>query len=65
MDEKTAEQLKFEAGGDNKEYKVGGICNSVVYARESEAGHLLGLYHLVSWKGYPEDESTQEPASVV
>ena len=41
------------------------ICDSAVYARESEAGHLLGLYYLVSWKGYPEDESTWEPASAV
>ena len=25
---------------------------SAIYARESESGHLLGLYYLVSWKGY-------------
>ena len=48
VDEKTAEQLEFEADGDNKEYKVEGIYNSAVYARESEAGHLPGLYYLVS-----------------
>ena len=65
MDEKTAEQLEFEAGGDNEEYEVEGIRDSAVYARESEAGHLPGLYYLVSWKGYPEDESTWEPASAV
>ena len=58
VDEKTAEQLEFEAGGDNEEYEVEGICDSAVYARESEAGHLPGLYYLVSWKGYPKDEST-------
>ena len=39
-------QLKFEAG-DNKEYKVEGIQNSIVYARES-VRQLLGLYYLVS-----------------
>ena len=61
VDEKTAEQLEFEAGSDNKEYEVEGICDSAVYARQSEAGHLLGLYYLVSWKSYPEDESTWEP----
>ena len=65
VDEKIAEQLEFEAGGDNKEYEVESIRNSAVYARESEAGHLPGLYYLVSWKGYPEDESTWEPASAV
>ena len=48
MDKKTAEQLKFEAGGDNEEYEVESICDSAVYARESETGHLLGLYNLVS-----------------
>ena len=58
MDEKTAEQLEFEAGNDNKEYKVEGICDSAVYAKESEVGHLPGLYYLVFWKDYPKDKST-------
>ena len=62
VDEKTVEQLEFEAGGNNKEYKMEGICNSAVYAKESKAGHLLDLYYLVSWKGYPKDENTLEPA---
>ena len=57
VDKKIAEQLEFEASGNKKEYKVKGIYNSAVYARESEAGHLPGLYYLVSWKGYPKDES--------
>ena len=48
MDEKIAEQLEFEASGNNKEYKVEGICDSAVYIRKSEAGHLPGLYYLVS-----------------
>ena len=48
VDEKTVEQLEFKAGGNNEEYEVEGICDSAVYARESEAGHLLGLYYLVS-----------------
>ena len=65
VDEKTVEQLEFEAGGDNEEYEVEGICNNAVYARELEACHLPGLYYLVSWKGYPEDESTWEPTSAV
>ena len=58
VDETTTEQLKFETGGNNEEYKVESICDSAVYARESEAGYLLGLYYLVSWKGYLVDKST-------
>ena len=58
VDEKTVEQLEFEASGDNVEYKVEGICNNAVYARELEAGHLPGLYYLVSWKNYSKNEST-------
>ena len=48
VDEKTAEQLEFEAGGNNEKYEVETICNSAFYVRESEAGHLPGLYYLVS-----------------
>ena len=52
----TQLNFKFEAG-NNKEYEVDGIRDSAVYARES-AGQLPGLYYLVSWKGYPEEENT-------
>ena len=38
VDEKTAEQLEFKAGGNHEKYEVEGICNSAVYTRESEAG---------------------------
>ena len=49
-------QLEFEAG-DNKEYEVNGIWDSVVYAREL-AGQLPGLYYLVLWKSYTEEKNT-------
>ena len=49
-------QLDFGTG-DNEEYKVEKIQDSAVYAKESE-GHLPGLYYLISWKGYPEEENT-------
>ena len=53
--------------GDNNsgEYEVEAIRNSALYTRESESGHLLGLYYLVSWKRYPKEENTWEPASAI
>ena len=50
---------ELDAGdNDSGEYEVEAIRDSAVYARESESGHLPGLYYLVSWKGYPEEENT-------
>ncbi len=49
--------LEFEAGG-NKEYKVKAIINSVVYGQWVNSNQMLGLYYLVLWKGYPEEENT-------
>ena len=60
--EENAEELD---AGDKGEYEVKAIRDSAVYARESESGHLPGLYYLVSWKGYPKEENTWEPASAV
>ena len=63
MDENATE---LDAGdNDSGEYEVEAIRDSAVYARESESGHLPGLYYLVSWKRYPEEENTWEPASAV
>ena len=59
------ENVELDAGDENGEYEVEAIWDSEVYARESESGHLPGLYHLVSWKRYPEEENTWEPASAV
>ena len=64
VDENAATQLEFKAGND-KEYKVEGIRDSAVYSMELEAGHLSGLYYLVNWKGYPEEECMWEPASAI
>ena len=53
-------QMKFNNNGNgnnNREYKVEAIWDSAVYARELEV-YLLGLYYLVSWKRYSEEENT-------
>ncbi len=49
---------------DSEEYKVEAICDNAVYVKESE-GHLLGLYYMVLWKDYPEEENTWEPTLTV
>ena len=54
---------EFDAG-NNKEYKVEAIIDSVVYAKKAER-QLPGLYYLISWKEYPEKENTWEPSSTV
>ena len=51
-------QMEFDIDDDKSgEYKIEAIRDSAVYAKESESGHLPGLYYLVSWKGYPEEEN--------
>ena len=59
------ENVELDAGDENGEYEVEAIWDSEVYTRESESGHLPGLYYLVSWKRYPEEENIWEPALAV
>ena len=63
MDKKD-KRTELEAR-DEEEYKVEGIQDSAIYAKESEEGHLPKLYYLVSWKGYPEKKNTWEPVLAV
>ena len=58
-------KAELDAGNNSGKYKVEAIWDSTVYAKESESGHLPGLYYLVSWKEYPKEENTWEPASAV
>ena len=50
--------------GDNKKYEVEAIQDIAVYAKKAD-GYLLGLYYLVTWKGYPKEKNTSEPSSAV
>ena len=58
-------EAKLDASDDSGEYEVEAIRDSAVYTRESESGHLPGLYSLWFWIGYSEEENTWEPAWVV
>ena len=42
------ENVELDASNKNGEYEIEAIWDSKVYARESESGHLPGLYYLVS-----------------
>lgn len=54
MDENMTE---FKAS-NNKKYKIEGIWDNAVYAKEFAASHLLSFYYLISWKGYFEKKNT-------
>ena len=43
--------------GDDKKYEVEAIRDNAVYGKEANR-HLPGLYYLVAWKGYLEEENT-------
>ncbi len=57
-------EKEFEAE-DHKEYEVEAIIDSVVYGQQANNSQMPGLYYLISWKGYPEEENTWELLSAV
>ena len=63
--ERVKKVPELDAIDDSKEYELEVIRNSAVYTMELESGHLPGLYYLVAWKSYPEEENTWEPISAV
>ncbi len=56
-------KLKFEARS-NKEYEVKAIINSAGYGQQAN-NQIPGLYYLVLWKGYLEEENTWKTSSAV
>ena len=57
VDKKTS-QLEFEDNDKSEEYEFEAICNSEVYAKESESGQFPSLYYLISWKNFLEEKNT-------
>ena len=65
IDDDENNAVERDAGDKIREYKVEAIWDSAVYAIELELGHLPGLYYLVLWKGYLEEENICKRASAV
>ena len=58
-------QLKFEHDGKSEEYEVEAIRDSAYYAKELKSGQFPGLYYLIFWKDFQEEENTWKPALVI
>ncbi len=57
--------LKFEAR-DKKEYEIKAIIDTVMYSQQANGkDQMSGLYYLILWKNYLEEENTWELSSVV
>ncbi len=61
---KPEKDVEFEVGS-NKKYEVKAIIVSAVYGQQANNNQMLGLYYLVFWKSYLEEENTWKPSSVV
>lgn len=57
---------QLEQEKDNsKECKVEIICNSEVYAKKTDSGHILNFYYFISWNSYLKEENTWELALTI
>ena len=56
--------LEFKLGNNDKEYELKTIRDRTVYTKKADR-HLPGLYYLIAWKGYSEEENTWEPSLAV
>ena len=63
--ERVDEQVTELEAGDSEEYEVEAIWDSAVYASKLESGQLPGLYYVIVWKRYPEEENIWEPLFAV
>ena len=57
--------MELDAGDNSGKYEVRALCNSTVYMRKSELGHLLELYYLSFRKVCPEEKNTWELALAI
>ncbi len=64
MDKALPEPEKEFEAGDNMEYEVEAIIDSAVYGQQAN-DQMSGLYYLVLWKGYLEEENIWESSSAV
>ena len=56
--DEVVRQMEFDVEDNNsREYELEAIRDSITYTKEVD-GHLLGLYYLVAWKGYPKEKNT-------
>ena len=62
---KKTSQLEFEDDGEVEEYEVEAICDSTVYAKESESGQLPSLYYLIIGRASRKRRNTLEPALAI
>ncbi len=66
MDNKALSEPEKEfKAGDDKEYEVEAIIDSAVYGQQANNSQMPGLYYLVLWKDYPEEENTWKPSLAV
>ena len=55
--DKKVGQIELDTGKNSGEYKIEASWDNVVYTKKSKSSHLPGLYYLVSWKEYLEEDN--------